>query len=162
MSATQRRLRFRIVPLIANMRLTNISTLCLTVLGLVGSTTAWTNPVRRPGGSDPFVTYSGDGYYYLMSTSWTDVRISRSTTVAGLKTAESKVIYTSTEASRCCNVWAPEVHWLGDRWYVYFTAGNGDNLDGQRMHVLEGTYLQIRSSRDVMTDNLSRRCQPVG
>lgn len=120
------------------MRFLSIPTLALSLVSLLGIATAWTNPVRRPGGSDPFVTWSGDGYYYMMSTSWTDVRISRSATLAGLKTAQSKVIYSSSESSRCCNVWAPEVHWLGDRWYVYFTAGNGDNLDGQRPHVLQG------------------------
>lgn len=98
---------------------------------------AWTNPIRNPGGSDPFIAYSG-GYYYLLTTEWTDIQISRSTTVEGLKTATSKVIYSDTTSSRCCNVWAPEVHYLGGRWYVYFTAGNGDNLDGQRLHVLAG------------------------
>ncbi|KAF9891594.1 hypothetical protein FE257_003605 [Aspergillus nanangensis] len=98
---------------------------------------AFTNPVRNPGGSDPWMVYSG-GYYYLMSTTWTDVQIARSETVDGLKTAEKKVVYTTTEASHCCNVWAPEVHYLGDKWYIYYTAGNADNLDGQNMHVLAG------------------------
>lgn len=99
---------------------------------------AFTNPIRNPGGSDPSLVYSG-GYYYLLSTTWTDVQISRAESIEGLKDAESKVIYSSTEASRCCNVWAPELHYLGDKWFVYFTAGNGDNLDGQNSHVLAGS-----------------------
>ncbi|KAL4930252.1 glycoside hydrolase family 43 protein [Aspergillus undulatus] len=106
----------------------------LTILPL---SSAWTNPIRNPGGSDPFIAYSG-GYYYLLTTEWDNVQISRSTTIEGLKTASSKVIYSDTTSSRCCNIWAPEVHYLGGRWYVYFTAGNGDNLDGQRLHVLAG------------------------
>lgn len=120
------------------MKFQGIATSLLALGSLIGSSLAFTNPIRKPGGGDPFVTYSGDGYYYMMSTSWTNLQIARSKTIAGLKTAEKKTIYTSTEASRCCNIWAPEVHYLGGRWYVYFTAGNGDNLDGQRPHVLQG------------------------
>jgi GH43 family beta-xylosidase len=116
----------------------------LSLATVVSFAAAWTNPVRSPGGSDPFVTYSG-GYYYIMSTSWSDVEIARSTTVAGLKTATKKVIYTSTVASRSSNVWAPEVHFFNGAWYVYFTAGSSANLDGQRLHVLKGIYSTIPS-----------------
>lgn len=100
---------------------------------------AFTNPIRQPGGSDPHVSYS-DGYYYLMTTTWTDVQIARSATVEGLKTAEKKVVYATDEANRCCNVWAPEVHYLDGAWYVYYTAGNADDLDGQNLHVLQGAW----------------------
>lgn len=120
------------------MKITNFVSCSLSLLGLIGSSVAFTNPIRRPGGSDPFITYSGDGYYYLMTTTWTDLEIARSTTIEGLKTATKKIIYSTSTASRCCNVWAPEVHWLGSNWYVYYTAGNGDDLDGQRLHVLKG------------------------
>ncbi|KAJ5503753.1 hypothetical protein N7463_006627 [Penicillium fimorum] len=98
---------------------------------------AWTNPIRKPSGSDPFIAYTG-GYYYLLTTTWNDIEISRSTTVAGLETATKKVVYSSTTSSRCCNVWAPEVHYLGDKWYIYYTAGESASLDGQRLHVLTG------------------------
>lgn len=106
---------------------------------LVSSVTAFTNPIRRPGGSDPQMSYSG-GYYYLLSTTWTDVEIARATTIEDLKTAERKVVYSSTVANRCCNVWAPETHYIDGTWYIYFTAGNGNNLDGQNLHVLKGEY----------------------
>ncbi|KAI1413519.1 glycoside hydrolase family 43 protein [Hypoxylon sp. FL1857] len=117
----------------------------------INPATAFTNPIRRPGGSDPQIVYSG-GYYYLMSTTWTNVQIARATTIEGLKTAERKVVYSSNVASRCCNVWAPETHYLDGTWYIYFTAGNKDNLDGQNLHVLKGENLHpmiapIRSQR---------------
>ncbi|OTA60677.1 glycoside hydrolase family 43 protein [Hypoxylon sp. EC38] len=104
---------------------------------LINPATAFTNPIRRPGGSDPQIVYSG-GYYYLLSTTWTNVQIARATTIEGLKTAERKVVYSSNVAGRCCNVWAPETHYLDGSWYIYFTAGNSDNLDGQNLHVLKG------------------------
>ncbi|RYC63030.1 hypothetical protein CHU98_g3199 [Xylaria longipes] len=98
----------------------------LSLVTVVSFASAWTNPIR-----------SG-GYYYLMTTSWSDVEIARSTTVAGLKTATKKVIYTSTDTSRDSNVWAPEVHYFNGAWFVYFTAGHSSDLDNQRLHVLKG------------------------
>ncbi|KAH8896567.1 glycosyl hydrolase family 43 protein [Thozetella sp. PMI_491] len=107
------------------------------ISSLVPAVLGFTNPIRSPGGSDPFMVYSG-GYYYLMTTTWTDVEIARATTVEGLKTATKKSVYSTSTASRCCNVWAPEVHYLGGAWYIYYTAGNSADLDGQRLHVLKG------------------------
>lgn len=113
-------------------------TALLSIFSLLGAATAtFTNPIRDPGGSDPHMAYT-DGYYYLLTTSWTDVEIARATTIDGLKTAEKTVVFTSTDAGHCCNVWAPELHYLGDSWYIYYTAGDADDLDGQNVHVLSG------------------------
>ncbi|KAK7749669.1 hypothetical protein SLS53_000248 [Cytospora paraplurivora] len=106
-------------------------------LCLFGFSDAWYNPIRNPSGSDPFITYTG-GYYYLLTTTWTDVEITRATTIAGLETATKKSVYSTSTASRCCNVWSPEVHYLDDTWYIYYTAGETTDLDGQRLHVLKG------------------------
>ena len=99
---------------------------------------SFTNPLKATDGSDPFVVYSGDGYYYLLTTTWSDIRLTRAKTVAGLKTGESKVVWSDKTASRCCNIWAPEVHWIDNSWWIYYTAGNSANLDGQRSFVIKG------------------------
>ncbi|OJJ29801.1 hypothetical protein ASPWEDRAFT_122386 [Aspergillus wentii DTO 134E9] len=109
----------------------------LALLNFFSLTTAFTNPIRNPGGSDPFIVYTG-GYYYLLTTTWSDVEIARATTIEGLETATKKVAYSTSTASRCCNVWAPEVHYLDGKWYIYYTAGDSSDLDGQRLHVLTG------------------------
>jgi GH43 family beta-xylosidase len=83
------------------------------------------------------MTYS-DGYYYLMTTTWTNLQITRAKTLEGLKTGETRVVWTDGNPSRCCNVWAPELHKIDNTWYIYYTAGNSQNLDGQRSHVLKG------------------------
>lgn len=113
----------------------------LYALSLFGLSSAFTNPIRNPGGADPQVSYF-DGYYYLISTEWTNLQLTRAETIDGLKTAEPKVIYTDPDPSRCCNVWAPEIHLIDGTWYLYYTAGQdgSDNLGGQRSHVLRGTY----------------------
>ncbi|KAG8167759.1 hypothetical protein KVR01_003448 [Diaporthe batatas] len=105
-------------------------------------TAAFTNPIRT--GSDPQMVYV-DGLYYLTSTTWTDVRITSAPTIDGLKTAESKVIYSDTTSNPniACNFWAPEMHIVGGRWYVYFSASVCDPdwgivLPSLRVYVLGG------------------------
>ncbi|KAF3083616.1 hypothetical protein TWF569_010105 [Orbilia oligospora] len=95
------------------------------------------NPLKNPNGSDPFIVYTG-GYYHLLTTTWTNIQVTRATTLAGLKTASPTTIWTDSTASRSGNFWAPEVHWLDNRWYLYYTAGTQECCGGQRMHVLEG------------------------
>lgn len=67
---------------------------------------SFTNPLRPKDGSDPFIVYS-DGYYYFMSTTWKDVKLTRAKTMEGLKSGETKVVYRGTDPNVCCNVWAP-------------------------------------------------------
>lgn len=124
----------------------------VTLLSLLGSAQAFTNPIRNPGGGDPQVTYF-DGYYYLISTEWTDLQLTRAKTIEGLKTAEPQVIYSDANPGRCCNVWAPEIHFFDGKWYLYYTAGNKDNLDDQKMHALVGKYKNL-AFVDSAADNL--------
>jgi GH43 family beta-xylosidase len=113
--------------------------LMLSLLSLASSGKAFTNPIRNPGGADPQVTYS-DGWYYFIATEWDDLKLARARSIQDLKTAEAQTIYTDSNPSRCCNVWAPELHYLNGRWYIYYTAGEkgNNNLGGQRSHVLIG------------------------
>ncbi|KAF5003290.1 hypothetical protein FDECE_10141 [Fusarium decemcellulare] len=78
------------------------------------------NPIKT--GSDPQIAYH-DGMYYLTSTTWTDVQITAASTIEGLKTAESRVIFSDrSNPNIACNFWAPEIHFVDGRWYVYFSA----------------------------------------
>jgi GH43 family beta-xylosidase len=96
------------------------------------------NPLNVNNGADPWLTYY-DGNYYLAATTWASEWVMRkSPTLAGLKTAEPVVIYRETEASRCCNFWAPEFRLFDGHWYFYYTAGEPlGSYDNQRSYVLE-------------------------
>ncbi|MGN6367445.1 MAG: glycoside hydrolase family 43 protein [Phycisphaerae bacterium] len=41
------------------------------------------------------------------------------------------------------NVWAPELEWIGGRWYIYFAADDGRN-ENHRMYVLESVGADAR------------------
>lgn len=121
----------------------------------------FTEPIRSTNGADPFIVYTDD-HFYLLTTSWTDVEITRATTLEGLKTATPKVVYSTTVASRCCNVWSPEVHFLDDTWYIYYTAGETTDLDGQRLHVLVGKTKPSFPRHKNSFANPSRWCHSLG
>ncbi|RPA99471.1 arabinofuranosidase [Choiromyces venosus 120613-1] len=97
----------------------------------------FSNLLKNPNGSDPYMVYTG-GYYYLTTTTWTNIQLTRATTLAGLKTATPVTVWTDSAASRAGNFWAPELHFINSRWYIYYTAGTAECCDNQRLHVLQG------------------------
>lgn len=52
------------------------------------------------------IVYTG-GYYYLLTTDWTDIKVRRSATLGGLKSASPKTLWSDSTASRMGNFWAP-------------------------------------------------------
>lgn len=100
----------------------------------------FTNPLIS-NGADPWLEYY-NGNYYLTTTTWnSQIVMRKSPTIAGLKTAAAVYVWSDTTASRCCNIWAPEIHRLngpsGYRWYLMYSAGVSTDLGGQKNHVLE-------------------------
>ena len=95
----------------------------------------FTNPLL-PSGADPWAIYK-DGYYYYTHTVGNRIVLWQTKTIAGLKTAPQKTVFTpppGTEYSR--NLWAPELHFINNRWYIYFAADSGRN-ENHRVWVLE-------------------------
>ncbi|KAF2458948.1 glycosyl hydrolase [Lineolata rhizophorae] len=109
------------------------------VVVCVAFTYAFTNPIKTQNGSDPQMVW-WDGMYYLTTTTWSDIQITAAPTIEGLKTATPRTVWTDNDPSRCCNVWAPEMHMIDGRWYIYYTAGpSGDDYTGnQRTWVIQG------------------------
>lgn len=103
---------------------------------------SFSNPLKEFNGSDPFIVYS-DGFYYLMTTTWTNIQVTRSATLEGLKSGETKVVWEDPDPSRCCNVWAPEVHWLDNKWWIYYASSAEGDTANQRMRVLEGMVASL-------------------
>ncbi|KAK7684196.1 hypothetical protein QCA50_012520 [Cerrena zonata] len=96
------------------------------------------NAIKTKDGSDPFMVYH-EGFYYLTTTTWSNIQITRATTINGLKTATPKVVWTDSTASRCCSLWAPEIHFVNGSWYIYYSAGTAKISDNQRLHALKGS-----------------------
>jgi len=96
----------------------------------------FSNPILS-NGADPWVVRHSDGYYYYTQTTGSDITLWRTKDITSLEDAEQKVVWSPTPgASNGSHVWAPELHLLDGRWYIYFAASAGD-MTRQRMYVLQ-------------------------
>ena len=89
--------------------------------------------------ADPWVLKDSDGtYYFIASVPEYDRIILRSAkTINGLHTAEEKVIWRKHETGIMgAHIWAPELHKIDGKWYVYFAAGEAENIWNIRMYAL--------------------------
>lgn len=93
------------------------------------------NPLNP--GPDPYLEFY-DGNYYLTTTQGDAIRMWKAPTLAGLKTASPVTVWRDDNPARNRGLWAPEFHFITNRWYLYYTAMSADNNDeNHRMHVLE-------------------------
>jgi GH43 family beta-xylosidase len=84
------------------------------------------NPLL-PVGPDPWVTYK-DGYYYYTNTTASNITLWKTRDMADLAHAEKKVVWTPpTGKPYSSDIWAPEIHFLQGKWYVYFAGDAGSN-----------------------------------
>jgi GH43 family beta-xylosidase len=95
----------------------------------------FTNPLFSSG-ADPWITWK-DGFYYYTNTSGTRLVLRKGRNLSELKSAEQKTIWTPPAgAPYSKEIWAPELHSIGGKWYMYFAADTGGNKY-HRMYVVE-------------------------
>ena len=75
--------------------------------------------------ADPCIYRHTDGYYYFTASvpAYDCIEIRRSRTLEGLEDAApftAWVHHASGEMSHL--IWAPEIHYLRGKWYIYFAA----------------------------------------
>ncbi|MDQ6635023.1 MAG: glycoside hydrolase family 43 protein [Gemmatimonadota bacterium] len=101
----------------------------------------FTNPLAA--GADPWVVKQDGMYYYIQSID-NGIWVSKSATLTGVITAPPSKVWaaptTSDTAWNRANVWAPELHFIDGRWYIYYAAGApGSPFLSQHAGVLEST-----------------------
>lgn len=115
-----------------------------TVKGKI-QTPEYANPFIKER-ADPFITKGDDGYYYFTASypaygsvdkGYDRIILRRSKTVAGLAAAEEKTIWKAHSSGVMSkHIWAPELHYIGGAWYIYFAAGRTDDIWAIRPYVL--------------------------
>ncbi|KAI1774734.1 glycoside hydrolase family 43 protein [Hypoxylon cercidicola] len=96
--------------------------------------------ITSVGTPDPFVTLFR-GRYYLTFTAGNRVEIWSSNSLADIEASASRhVIWTPPQGTaHSADLWAPELHALRGRWYVYYAAANpAHGNKSHRMYVLGG------------------------
>lgn len=90
--------------------------------------------------ADPHLTRHTDGYYYFMGTvpEYDRLALRRARTIPALAIAEEKTIWRKHATGPMgAHIWAPELHHIAGKWYIYFAAGAADKIWDIRIYVLE-------------------------
>lgn len=102
----------------------------------VKQATAFYNPIMD-GNADPWMTHFGSNYY-MTATTGSNITIWKSNSITNVATGLQKTVWSpSGNQANLQDIWSPQLHRIGNRWYIYFAADkNGDNAT-HRDYVLE-------------------------
>ncbi|GAA4850495.1 glycoside hydrolase family 43 protein [Paenibacillus vulneris] len=76
-------------------------------------------------GADPWL-YQHEGRYYFMVTRGNRLDLWESNTISGISEAAPVTIWTPPkQGANCQHIWAPEIHYIRGKWYIYYTANDG-------------------------------------
>jgi GH43 family beta-xylosidase len=103
-----------------------------------GYPAAFDNPLLRQR-ADPHAFLHSDGQYYVSATvaEWDRIEIRRTRDLNALASAETRVIWRKhASGAMSAHIWAPEIHFIDGKWYVYFTASRSDAIWEVRPYVL--------------------------
>jgi GH43 family beta-xylosidase len=92
--------------------------------------------------ADPQIYLHTNGTYYFTATvpEYDRIELRSASTIAGLNTATPTIIWKAhTTGAMANHIWAPELHYIGGKWYIYFAAGSSSDSWDIRVYVLENT-----------------------
>ena len=90
--------------------------------------------------ADPYVVKADDGFYYFTASvpEYDRIVLRRSETLAGIADAEEHLIWKKHDSGIMSkHIWAPELHKVMGRWYIYFAGGEVEDIWKIRPYVLE-------------------------
>ena len=90
--------------------------------------------------ADPYVYLHTDGNYYFTASlpDYDGIALRRADSLDKLPASEEKMIWKKHETGPMGHhIWAPEMHYLFGKWYIYFAAGDAENIWNIRPYVLE-------------------------
>ncbi|RKN34028.1 family 43 glycosylhydrolase [Micromonospora musae] len=97
--------------------------------------------------ADPFITPRTRGHYYFTASvpEYDRLIVRAAPTIEGLGDAAEAVVWRRPAGGRMGgHIWAPELHRIDGRWYLYFAAGDSDDVFRIRMYVMESTAADPR------------------
>ncbi|UYZ62098.1 glycoside hydrolase family 43 protein [Hymenobacter weizhouensis] len=92
------------------------------------------NPIR-PDGPDPWIVYHAGQYYYT-NTTGNNLTLWKAAKLSEVGRGEGRVVWTPPAAGpNSHDIWAPELHRLQGKWYLYYTATDKANPGDQTRYV---------------------------
>lgn len=92
--------------------------------------------------ADPYVYRHTDGSYYFTASvpAYDRIVLRRADSLMGLAEAEEKTLWLKHESGEMSqHIWAPELHYLDGKWYIYYAAGEKEDIWKIRPFILECT-----------------------
>src|SRR5881398_835162 len=91
------------------------------------------NPILPPHSADPWMIFHGGFYNYSETRNKRHIFVRRSRTIAGIGQDPGVCVWSASSSGlNSNNLWAPELHLLNGRWFIYYAADDGEN-DNHRM-----------------------------
>ncbi len=86
-----------------------------------GEESAYRQPIDNTNGGDPFIVESnGNAYYTFTTGSGVDIRKIKA--FDNTETLEARTVFRAGENGTVKDIWAPEIHRIGNRWYIISSA----------------------------------------
>lgn len=106
--------------------LTALAATAATLCGCASQTQTFTNPIGR--GADPFIVRQGKCYYDCESVN--DLGISVRKTDKLTERGQRHVVWNAPKTGwNQAEIWAPELHYVQGRWYIYYAGSDGHNVN---------------------------------
>ena len=94
--------------------------------------------------ADPCIYKHTDGYYYFTGSvpEFDLIELRRAKKIEELQDAETVVVWRKHEKGEMSQlIWAPEIHYINNKWYIYFAAAPDREVTGitfnHKMYVIE-------------------------
>ena len=82
--------------------------------------------------ADPYIYKHTDGYYYFTASvpAYNLIEIRRAKTINGLAHAMPRTVWRKHDQGEMSElIWAPEIHYINNKWYIYFAATDTTEFD---------------------------------
>jgi GH43 family beta-xylosidase len=92
--------------------------------------------------ADPYIYKHLDGKYYFTASvpAYDKIVLRCADTLVGIADAEEVTVWNKHESGIMSkHIWAPELHFLDGKWYIYFAGGERDDIWKIRPYALECT-----------------------
>ena len=100
----------------------SLSALFAAIFAFMGFvTTPYDEPIDKINGGDPYIIEDESGCYYTFTTGG-GIDIFEIESFDTINVKRQKTIFWAGESGTDGDIWAPEIHKFGDRWYIIATA----------------------------------------
>lgn len=87
--------------------------------------------------ADPWVYHHTDGYYYFTGSvpGYQEIEVRRARNLEELENGERLSVWHAHDTGVLSNlIWAPEIHYIDQKWYIYFAASDDADIRNQNHH----------------------------